>query len=571
VGQGGRAAGERRIRRRLVITSEDPCFVRDAARWAATADLSSIDTGLSRQEARRRAADLIRTLRRGPISLSETPLSSDDIDILYAACELLTERFAGRTADDPSEVPLYDIVAKVPPPGSSFEQAAALADSVDTSPQSTGLLDDARRLYEYVSAARWPKPDFGECADLLAASAFIAWRIARRSAAPPETDIWQKRLSVFRCDEPQSDKSGSANTISKQSKTDPIFPLEIPLAERAGRQAELFLNDPETLLPLLECLRSKAETSPAEVLEETTFLYQYLEHLEPPYPIDAFLLDEREYFLGETARIAGTVSRILARRDEARRWLDLSEGWFLLTENAAGNLSKVSYQRLAVRMEERDFEGVGTLAPQLIASFERLGMREDALKALFLQAAVLRETEQIPAAIDVYLRVVDDAKKSRNDALLAHAYTNLVQLYGFLGRASEAVEVTQKATPLLRDLGNHVAIAKLQWGLAYLQRSNGNLPEAIETFRLAQQEFNGLAMRADVAAVHLVIADLLLDAGQDRQAEWEIRQALPIIDEYKLVPEGFAALSLLRESLRRQKIDRQALRNLHGYFEELSS
>ena len=78
-------------------------------------------------------------------------------------------------------------------------------------------------------------------------------------------------------------------------------------------------------------------------------------------------------------------------------------------------------------------------------------------------------------------------------------------------------------------------------------------------------------MRADVAAVQLVIADLLLDAGQDRQAEWEIRQALPIIDEYKLVPEGFAALSLLRESLRRQNIDRQALRNLHGYFEELSS
>ena len=78
-------------------------------------------------------------------------------------------------------------------------------------------------------------------------------------------------------------------------------------------------------------------------------------------------------------------------------------------------------------------------------------------------------------------------------------------------------------------------------------------------------------MRADVAAVHLVIADLLLENGQDKQAEWEIRQALPIIDEYKLVPEGFAALTLLRESLRRQKIDRQALRNLHGYFEELSA
>jgi hypothetical protein len=51
----------------------------------------------------------------------------------------------------------------------------------------------------------------------------------------------------------------------------------------------------------------------------------------------------------------------------------------------------------------------------------------------------------------------------------------------------------------------------------------------------------------------------------------EVLAALPIIDEEKMVPEGFVALSLLRESLRQQKINRQALRDLHGYFEELSS
>lgn len=80
-----------------------------------------------------------------------------------------------------------------------------------------------------------------------------------------------------------------------------------------------------------------------------------------------------------------------------------------------------------------------------------------------------------------------------------------------------------------------------------------------------------MEMPADVAALHLVIADVLLDSGQERQAEWEIRAALPVIDRLKMVPEGFAAMSLLRESLRRRSIDRQALRNVHGYFEELSS
>ena len=43
--------------------------------------------------------------------------------------------------------------------------------------------------------------------------------------------------------------------------------------------------------------------------------------------------------------------------------------------------------------------------------------------------------------------------------------------------------------------------------------------------------------------------------------------ALPIVEEYKLVPEGMAALALLRESVRQQKVNHQALRDLHGFFE----
>jgi hypothetical protein len=77
-------------------------------------------------------------------------------------------------------------------------------------------------------------------------------------------------------------------------------------------------------------------------------------------------------------------------------------------------------------------------------------------------------------------------------------------------------------------------------------------------------------MRADMAAIQLVIADLLLDSGQEVQAEKEILAALPVIEELRMVPEGVAAIALLRESLRQRSINRQALRDLHGYFEELA-
>jgi hypothetical protein len=77
-----------------------------------------------------------------------------------------------------------------------------------------------------------------------------------------------------------------------------------------------------------------------------------------------------------------------------------------------------------------------------------------------------------------------------------------------------------------------------------------------------------IGLRNDVAAIHLVLGEILFDLGLDDQAEAEVRAALPIIEEEKMVPEGYAALSLLRESLLRRQVDRQALRNLHGYFRE---
>jgi tetratricopeptide (TPR) repeat protein len=347
--------------------------------------------------------------------------------------------------------------------------------------------------------------------------------------------------------------------------------LATPLAERAKDPGAYLLDDPETLLPLLEALRQRWETDPQSVLAESTFLYEFLEQHDAKYPLGAFLLDEREYFLGETSRIAGNVCRALSKRAEAYRWLDLAEGWFRLTENAAGNLSKVAYHRLALRLEERDFAAVAELLPQLIASFEKLGMTEDALKTKFLHAGVLKETDRLSEAAEVFSDIAKKAEESKIEPLLAHAYVNLSQIHSFRGQTDQALYMTQLATPLLRKLGYRMALAKLQWAIGYLLRANGRADQAIDAYREAQTEFGEIGMRADVAAVHLVVADLLLDNGQDKQAEWEIRQALPIIDEYKLVPEGFAALSLLRESVRRQKIDRTALRNLHGYFEELSS
>src|SRR5262249_27153760 len=107
---------------------------------------------------------------------------------------------------------------------------------------------------------------------------------------------WQKHLSP-----------GEAKTVVERI-------LAIPAATREKANPP-GLNDPEVLLDLCHRFRAAYETSPSAIRDEAEFFYEYLS--SPGRNTGSF--DEREYFLGEFAMIAGTAARFLYRRDEARR------------------------------------------------------------------------------------------------------------------------------------------------------------------------------------------------------------------------------------------------------------
>jgi hypothetical protein len=340
--------------------------------------------------------------------------------------------------------------------------------------------------------------------------------------------------------------------------------LAVPTGVRRDSATELHLEDPDLLLSVCELLRGRFESDPASVLDDATFFFQFLE--SPVREIG--LHDEREYFLGEFALVAATASRFLFRMEETRIWLGRAEANFALTQNANAHWARVAYQRMALLVEERKFDEVLPLVPIWANTFQRLEMPEEAIKCRFLESAVRWELGEGDRAIQVNESICVDARALALEGLVAQADVNLVRFKGAGGQTEDAVQHAQEALSILKRLGKRVPLVKLQWSMGDLLRKQNKRSAALEAYKRAQTDAREVGMRGDLAALHLVIADLLLEAGQEAQAEWEIRAALPIIDEEKMVPEGIAALSLLRESLRRRQIDKQALRELHGYFQE---
>jgi tetratricopeptide (TPR) repeat protein len=191
------------------------------------------------------------------------------------------------------------------------------------------------------------------------------------------------------------------------------------------------------------------------------------------------------------------------------------------------------------------------------------------LKTRFLEGVSLMNMDRLDRALEVFRGISAEAQEIRSERLLAIACNNLVQIHGMMGKTEEALEEAQGTLRLLYKLDNKIGLAKLQWGVGTVLKTRGNLDAAREAFASAQSGFEALGMQSDVAALHLVLADLCLEIGEESGARRHVLDALPIIESEKMVPEGVAALTLLQESVRQKAINRSALRDLHGYFDEL--
>jgi tetratricopeptide (TPR) repeat protein len=138
---------------------------------------------------------------------------------------------------------------------------------------------------------------------------------------------------------------------------------------------------------------------------------------------------------------------------------------------------------------------------------------------------------------------------------------------GSEGKYSEASATYREALSVLVHGGHPMTIAHLKGVLGETYRSMGDFESAAHYFRAAVNDHAQLQMAIKVAYGRVILAETLLTLQRSREAEWELLAALPTIEEQKMVPEGFAAVALLKESVRRRKTDPNALRELREHLQ----
>jgi hypothetical protein len=173
------------------------------------------------------------------------------------------------------------------------------------------------------------------------------------------------------------------------------------------------------------------------------------------------------------------------------------------------------------------------------------------------------------ARSDEALLKLDEMRRDEALAEESSLETFVLLHYGELlssaGRFEEAVTCL-KDVSTRQAAGQPLIAAHLKSALGEAFRSQGLLGAAADAFRGAAEDYSTAGMAALEAYLRIVLAETLIALSRNREAEWQIAAALPTIDEQKMLPEGFAAVSLLRESVSRRNADSNALRMIREHL-----
>ncbi len=339
--------------------------------------------------------------------------------------------------------------------------------------------------------------------------------------------------------------------------------LEVSPELRLKSSVTSCIEDADVLLSVCGLLRDRVNTLPLVVAKEAPLLYSWVvEHFS-----SVGLFDEREFFSGEFALLAGVANRLLGRRDDTERWLDRAEACFRHTVSPAAHLARVSYVRLTLRYDTRRHDELLELLPSTARTFENLGMEVDLAKCHFLEAMSLKELGRVPEATEKLEKLAWGEGCQADPAIQGMALLNLGDIRSSEGRFDVALRSYQRALPLLQAGKRYATLADLKGMVGETFRRMGKYGPALEAYREAVRDYSGLGMVTRAAYLKVVVAETLLEIGRSAEAEFEIRGALPTIEQEKMVPEGFAAITLLNEAIRQRRSDPKALLELREYLQ----
>jgi tetratricopeptide (TPR) repeat protein len=402
------------------------------------------------------------------------------------------------------------------------------------------VLEEASSLRTYLSRLTWTGDVLEEREGLLCSLAFLAWRASRVLRWTETAQRWEAEYaSVFR-------QSLMWEVIESVCASDDALGLT------------LASSDPERIFQITLFLQDQREVIPERTLATAEAFYRLLSECE-------LSLDTRPFFLANAALLAGGSLRQVGRPRSVERWIELAETHLKDDPDPAPSLARVSFLRLAALHEQSRNELVAQSASALDQTFALLGMEEDRVKCRILWAASLKMLGRFEEALDV-LEPPRAWRPRIRSGLFGWVLLQSGDLHQLCGLHSLALKELAEAELLLREGRQVTGLADVHSMISCIYRSLGMLREALHLLKSSCHEHARLGLKSLEAHNRMLIAETYLAMGRPHDAETEIRAAIPVFEDEGMVADAVVAVSLLREAIRRQKLEPRPVVDIRDRF-----
>jgi tetratricopeptide (TPR) repeat protein len=415
-----------------------------------------------------------------------------------------------------------------------------LLSEVAASPQAA--LAEASAIHDALESCTWPRDELEERETLLSSLAFISWRAARLLGLSRESQRWESRYrQLFRASL-QKEAIGAA--LSVEAIPSSSVPLDVP---GSGM---------EHLFQILLYLQDRADTDPKSIARQATEFYRTIQVSVSRIPFDIHL-----YLLGSLARLAAGALKHGADQEAAAEWLELAENHFRAGVDPEPELARVMFLRLALFYAIGHLDLVLRVAPALDTAFASYGMEEDRVKGRILWSSTLKAIGRLEEAFEL-LRLLPRSRSGIRTALHGYVLRESGDLHLICGNYERGLAELREAASILKAENERTALPGVVAMIGFAYRAQGMLREAEEFFRESQKAYAQLGMRPYETYTGLLVAETLLAMDRSKEAELVVLSILPSIEAQGMVADGVAAINLLRETVRRQKLSPQMLREV---------
>jgi hypothetical protein len=415
-------------------------------------------------------------------------------------------------------------------------------DLADERSASRYALQLAESAFHLLSKRHPQEEEFGELSELLCRFAFLAWRHSRRLDGALASQIWAERFDQALLQE-------STNLDYFRSF------LRASASERSTEATSKLLSDSECLFAICALFREERNSFPERVADDAVAFFRIVES----DPQIATIGDERSFFLTQLAMTAAVSFRWTGEMGRSGAWLDIAERHGSRTIVPELARAELELNRLIELQEQGRWAQIVNSLPELQRRMRAVGMLTCLAKSEILLSDSLKLLGLVEESVPPLRRCLESPALVGRPVLRAVALLFLADSYTILCRSAEAEQCLRTAASILQCHEGPTAVAHLTLVIGERFRKSSSLENALGAYNAARVMYEELGLATLAAYARLLVAEVFLALDRDADARAEIVSALPAIEGAGLVAKGAAALALLRESVRRERVDAKSV------------